>query len=338
MSKLIKKYQGGGEAQSDGILSSLTNKFAKSFEGLDFESKLRKANELLPIAKAMGLENQVKAMARKIMMSSAGYGRKEEDIKEAVEDESSTGYNYTGSRTYRPGFSRNLIDLALYGKETGFKRVPEAVKKSMIVPLNKELDEKYANVPTYYMDTTMSPKDSIPYEKMLETVGSLMNRKLARREWVNTPEIPYLKGEQLLHKADSVLRSITPTNRVIYSTNQDKTDSDFYPVTAPYEIKDNVAGYSAMIDRDPKTGALYFKTNDVWDFGNEQDKNSYADRWAVDSYGDKSYDYETTKLQADLASKITKPFRLATSNPVAKPTRKYGNGGNIVAKNLIKKK
>ncbi len=308
--------------EDDGMMSFLTKKFGSMFEGTNFTEKMKKANELIPIVKMIpGGEKFLKDMAYKIGSQSKFAFRNSDDLNDISNLNEGT---YSGTDTGDP--NRDLLKLAIYGDDNGFfEKVPKEILSKSLIPLNKTSEESsYKNIPAYFANISdpetrlpyTSGLDSIPYNNIENTVKSLLNRNRLKKGLKEYSE------PQLSHKADSVLTSITPSNSVIYSTGEPMTNPLYSQaeVVSPYYNSDNLAGYVARIRRDPNTKDLWYDQNDVWDF----DKD-YASRW-----GEKgSEDVKTAEEQAKALRSVTKPFRLIATNPVAKPKKKYYDGGNL---------
>lgn len=305
----LDKLEGGNKVakkEESSMLSTLTNKFGSMFEGMDFTSKMKKANELIPIVKMIpGGEKFLKDQAYRIATQHAGGTRSEEDV-----------LNNSLPSSFIGGENRDLVKLAVYGDDAGFKKVPQEVLKNALIPLKKGTDEaNYKNIPSYFTDNKNNSQDllefnqvtdSIPYSSILETTKSLLNRNRERKE------LALYEEPQLTHKADSVLNSITPTNSVIYSTGRGVDE-----VRPPYSMQDNLAGYVARLRRDAKTNALWYDQNDVWDFD-----SNYSNAWAQGNE-------EAASEQAKAMRSISKPFRLISTNPVAKPKKEFEDGGTL---------
>lgn len=307
-------YDGGGKKEEPSMMETLTNKFGSMFEGMDFTSKMKKANSLIPIVKMIpGGEEFLKDQAYRIGSISSSPFRKESDLNKRDSLGNVIGGKFKGGVN-----NRDLLKLALYNDETNFQMVPEDILKKATIPLsNKKLNEKYEDLDSYYSSnkffgslSNITPvTDSIPYNNIRRVVGDVINKNRVKKG------LPKYFDDKLLPKADSVLNSITTTNSVIYSDSGADNGNN---VRLPYQQNDNLAGYVARIRRDPETNALWYDQNDVWDFDED-----YGNRW-----GGGSRTQETTE-QAKALSSVTKPFRLISTNPITKPKRKYKNGGNL---------
>lgn len=304
----LDKLENGDEVKKEepSMMETLTNKFGSMFEGMDFTSKMKKANELIPIVKMIpGGEKFLKDQAYKIARQSGGGVRPESYVNSAINNTNIGGY--TGSFGINP--DRNLIKLGIYNNETGFNEVPDDILKKAIIPTRGATDD----IKSYFIETgkpgnpIKQAVDSLSYESMNQLVGEVLNRNRVKKG------LKKYEGEQLIQKSDSVLNSITPTNSVIYSTSKEN------PINPPYKIQDNLAGYSARIRKDPDTNSLWYDINDVWDFD-----SGYGERW-----GGNSSEKDMANEQAKALNSVFNPFRLVATNPIAKPKKKYEDGGKI---------
>jgi hypothetical protein len=255
----LQKYEDDVPIAQEGITKEKESWFKKQFEGLDFLPQLKKLNQLIPIIKMIpGGEDALKKEAYRIGSQSKTASRDLEHILDTASISSYKGQNVNSD------INRDLLRLALYNDTLGFNKVSENVRKDIKIPLkDPKLNKESENYPAYWLAGEYNIGDSIPYNNILETTKSLINRN-RRKNKLSEFEEPYLT-----QRADSTLQKVAPGNSIIYSQFPYEYERR---VKDPYDIYDNLAGYSARIRRDPKTGGLLYDLNDIWDWDSSYGK------------------------------------------------------------------